>query len=413
MNGETIKSFLVGLGFGVDETSLSKFYKAIDKASIRVAALYASIKIAAAGIFWSISKVSEGFEQMGYEYRIIAPAINKALVLRRELLKAYAAAGINITKVVQQSVKFNMALAKTGFALKAIYASTASKFFPLLTQQMDIFRGKIYANMPKIIAMLEKFVAFVFKAFEATVILGTRVWSILQRIYDFFYTLHRATDGWSTVVLGLVAAWKFLNLAFIATPLGALLTGFVAILALYDDFMTFVEGGESLINWKPLIPIIDGVKDSFKALWEVVKGVWKALGYIGQAFYNLFKGDFDAALQSLVGLFDTLLETLGKVYGFLGSILNLSGRVAGYVASLFGGENGAKNIAAIPGASQGAQPRPLGVGNTSNQTNMSVHQQTEINVTGSADANAIGKSVAGEQSRVNFDLVRNMKGATR
>ncbi len=32
---------------------------------------------------------------------------------------------------------------------------------------------------------------------------------------------------------------------------------------------------------------------------------------------------------------------------------------------------------------------------------------------GSSDANAVGKAVAGEQSRVNFDMVRNMKGATR
>ncbi len=210
-DAEVIKSFLVGLGFGVDDASLKKFNEAIKSATLRVTALYASIQVAAAGIFKSISSVSSSFEQMGYEYRIIAPAINRALVLRNELLKAYRLAGVNIQHVIQQSVKFNMSLAKTQFAMKALYSSVASRFFPLLTKQMDIFRSKIYANMPKIQAALEKFVNFIFKAFEITTILGTRIWSILERVYDFFYKLHQATDGWSTMLLGAIAAWKLLG----------------------------------------------------------------------------------------------------------------------------------------------------------------------------------------------------------
>ena len=87
MTGELIKSFLVGLGFGVDDASLAKFNQAIASATLRVAALYGSIKVAAAGIVFGLSDISEGFEKLGYEYRIIAPAINKALVLRRELLE--------------------------------------------------------------------------------------------------------------------------------------------------------------------------------------------------------------------------------------------------------------------------------------------------------------------------------------
>src|ERR1019366_5580168 len=106
-DANVIKSFLVGLGFGVDDASLAKFNKAIASASLKVAALYGSTQVAASGIVLGISKISEGFEQMGYEYRIIAPAINKALTLRRELLKAYSAAGINIVKVIQSSVRLN------------------------------------------------------------------------------------------------------------------------------------------------------------------------------------------------------------------------------------------------------------------------------------------------------------------
>ena len=179
---------------------------------------------------------------------IIAPAINKAIVLRNELLKAYSSAGINIRKVIVDSVKLNMSLAKTKIAMEAIYKLVGSKFFGLLQKQLDAFRKRLYENMPYIIDALERLVKVVFKAFDAVTQLGLRLWSIRCRIYDFFVALDKATDGWSTVILGVVAAWKLLNLLFMATPLGFILTGLTAIVALYDDLKTYKEGGKLLFS---------------------------------------------------------------------------------------------------------------------------------------------------------------------
>lgn len=411
MTGEVIKSFLVGLGFGVDDASLAKFNKAVSSASLKVTALYASVKIAASGIVYGISKISEGFEQMGYEYRIIAPAINKAIVLRRELLKAYSAAGINITKVVQSSVRLNLSLTKTKFALEAIYKSVGSRFFELLTKQSDTFRQKIYANMPKIQNVLEKFVKFVFKALEATTALGLRLWSILTRVYDFFVMLDNATDGWSTIILGVIAAWKLLNLSFLATPFGLILAGLVAILALFDDFKVWQEGGESLFDWAKFVPVIDAVTNALISMRDVWKSIVDILGNVILAFYQLFQGDthgfFDSLLQSgqaVLNLFAKLWESLKGIGGVLSA-------VGSFGANLFGGENAAANVQNAPGGIPKASPVGTNVSNA--QTNQNVQQQTNINVMGSADASAVGKAVSGEQSRVNFDMVRNLKGATR
>jgi hypothetical protein len=60
MTGEVIKQFLVGLGFGVDDSSLKKFGKAIDNAYTRVALISGAIKAAAAGTFAGIAKISQG-----------------------------------------------------------------------------------------------------------------------------------------------------------------------------------------------------------------------------------------------------------------------------------------------------------------------------------------------------------------
>jgi hypothetical protein len=350
---------------------------------------------------------------MGYEYRLIAPAINKTLVLRNELLKAYSRAGINIAQVIQQSVKFNMALAKTKFALQAIWTSVAAKFFPVLTKQLDQYRKAINQNMPRIQAALEKFIKFIFKAFEATLILGQRIWAILQRVYDFFAMLHKATDGWSTIILGVVAAWKLLNLSFLATPIGMLIAGITALIALWDDFKVWQEGGKSLFNWEPFIPVIEAVTETLESLWQVLKGIIGVVFQLSVAIINLFSLNFGKFADNIKAAFSGLLDTFS-------GITNVIKGLAGVVGAGFGlGENIANgNVNLLNNVGAGGNPvggRPLGTNSAANNplTNQNVNQQTTINVTGSADATQTGKAVASQQTRVNYDMVRNLSGATR
>lgn len=404
MNGEIIKSFLVGLGFGVDESSLAKFNKAIEKATVKVTALYGSIQVMSAAVFYGISKIAEGFEQIGYEYRIISPMINKTLMMRQALLSAYKAAGIDITKVVKQSVLFNFSLAKTKFALEAIYKSVGTRFLPLLTKQMDVFRGKIYANMPKILEALTKFVNFLFKAFEATTILGARVFSILGRVWDFFKQLDTATNGWSTKILAAVAAWELLNLSFIATPLGMLITGMVALLALFDDFKTWQEGGESLFDWSRLEESIMAVGKAFGSMLDIVMAIGHYISVLIDLISKLFHLDFRGFLGGLGDLANAVGNVIGKAadhFGNIVGVLDSAGRAFGIGNSSPEMQNGTPN----------GQPSPLLPQNST--SNQRVSQETNINVMGSADANSTAKSVANEQNRVNFDMTRNMKGATR
>lgn len=416
MTGEVIKSFLVGLGFGVDESSLNKFNKAIASATLKITALYTATDAAAAGIGYGITKVSEGFEQMGYEYRLIVPAVNKALVLRRELLKAYSAAGININKVIQNSVKLNFSLAKTRFAFKAIYDSVASRFFPLIIKQSELFRAKLYANLPRIQEVLERFITFIFKAFDATLQLGSRLGSILGRIYDFFVALDKATNGWSTAVLAIVAAWKALNLTFLATPLGLLFTLATTLLALYDDFKTFQEGGKSLIDWGSdttrtilgLVTALGAVAAAVYAVSAALKA-WAAV----QAVINFL------LVANPIGIFivaiGILIAALTALYIKLAGVKNFFSGIGGKVIEFFGGVNAAANVAdnLQNNPTSNAPINPLGSGAKSSQTNQNVNQQTSINVIGTADPHGTASAIAGQQARVNYDHVNNLKGSVR
>lgn len=417
MEGNTIKSFLVGLGFEVNESSLAKFNKSIVSATARITALYAGIKIASAGIVAGVAKISEGFEQLGYELRIIAPAINKTIVLRNEMMKAYSAAGINISEVAKNSVKLNMSLTKTKFILDALYKSVGSKFFTYLTKQSDVFRQNIYKNLPRIQAALEKFVKVMFKALEVTIALGARVWSILTRVYDFFVSLHKATDGWSSIIMGVIAAWKLLNLSFLATPLGQLIAGIIALIALYDDFKVWEEGGESLFNWEKFLPVIDAVKTSLLAIKAVIISIVDVIGNLVLAIYQLFQLDFDGFWESLKQAALSVANVFKSVIAYIKSMFSSVGALASFVTGAVGGlfgddqNNVAQNIQNNPAARPSAAP--LGSGASSNLTNQNVKQQTNINIMGTSDANMVGKAVASEQTKVNFDLVRNLRGSTR
>lgn len=399
MTGEVIKQFLVGLGFGVDDNSLKKFNKAIDNAYTRVALIAGAIKTAAAGTFLGIAKISQGFEEMGYQYRIIAPAINKAIILRKALMSAYKDAGINMVDAVQKSVKFNLSLEKTKYQLEGIVKATAVKFLPMLTKQMDVFRAKVSANMPKILAAMEKFVKFIFKASEGVTILATRLFSMLGRVWELLVKLDEATGGWSTKILAIVAAWKLLNLAFITTPIGMILTGLLALLALYDDFMTWKEGGDSLFDWEKWLPAIKAFQDTLGTIWDIIKGVYDVFSKLGEAIAQLiFGGDGKGVFDHLIEGGEKLLSVFGKVFDLVGNVTDLGGGLLNGISEGVGGLFG--------------DSKPLG-SNGGNATTQSVNQTTQIVVQGASNPDATAKVIAGEQNRVNFNMTRNMKGAAR
>lgn len=412
VEGDIIKSFLVGLGFEVDEKSLRIFNSEIAKSATRITAVYTAVNAFAGAIVYAFSKISEGFEEMGYQYHIIAPAINKAIVLRRELMKAYSAAGIDIRKTIVESVKLNLSLTKTKFALEAIYKSVGSKFFNLLRQQSDAFRKRLYENMPYIINALEKLVKTVFTAFKIVTILGGRLWSILSRVYDMFVTLDKATNGWSTIILGLAAAWRLLNLSFIATPLGALLTGFVALLALFDDFKTWQEGGKSLFDWSAFVPTINAMVRALQSMKAVWLSIVDAIGNVVLAFYQLFHGDFDGFLDSLAQAGNALLGVFTNLWatikGLGGTLLELGGFLGDQLQNFFGGNQQPNTSIAKPGGGTALGSTP-----PSNYQNMNANMQTQINIAGSPNADATARMTAIQQQNVNRDFVRNLKGATR
>ena len=64
MSTDTIKEFLVGLGFKIDESSQRKFISVVEGISKSMAALGVAVEGAAIGVVAAIDKISRGFEDL-------------------------------------------------------------------------------------------------------------------------------------------------------------------------------------------------------------------------------------------------------------------------------------------------------------------------------------------------------------
>lgn len=428
MNPEVIKSFLVNLGFDVDEKSLAAFVKSIAVASAKVTALAVSIEATAGIIAKGITNISSDFEELGYQYRIITPAINKAIVLRRELFKAYGAAGINIQRTVLSALRLNMSLTKTKYALDAIYKSVGAKFFGLITKQSDNFRKILYGNMPKIQSILEHLVNFIFKMVDSFTQLFLRLWKLFSSVYDYLVRFNKSLDGLPLKVAAIGLAWKILNGVFEKSPLGKLILAIGTIISLWDDFKVWEKVGKgpkgSFFDWSSFVPTIYAVRDAIKSVSKVIQDLWAVIKDVGQSINLYFNGIGDSWKKPLVKAGFELSKWMKDLSEAskkeMLSVLDLgkwSWSTGGHlIENMF--DNIWKNIEATPGMTtpgRGESGGPgLGVpplfspkGGSNSKTN-NLHSQTNIYTQPGADAQTIGR-VSGDTTKTNFTLVANMQ----
>lgn len=269
-----------------------------------------------------------------------------------ELMKA---AGFSFEEATAAASDFEDAQIKLGLTFKKLQQAIASKFFKYLAKSFGQLTDLLVKNMPMIVRAITPVIEVVFKLADLFIFLGSQVLQVVGFILGGLQKLNEATNGWAGYIAGAIVAWKLLNATFLASPIGMILALAAAIALLVEDFMVWQEGGESLIPWENWIKEINMVKDAIAAF-----GNWL------QPYADM-----------IFGLFDKL-QNLGS---FIGQNIPLM----------------------TPSPAQGAAMTGSGA---------TVTQETTINVNG-GDPAATGRAVAGEQSRVNGDMARNMKGAVR
>jgi hypothetical protein len=281
-------------------------------------------------------------------------------------------------------------LDRLGFVLGAVGKSLAINFMSRFTDGMNRLRKLIVDNLPKIMNILKPIITLVLNLADVFIALAFRAGQGIGVILGWLGKINDATDGWAGYILAAAAAWKYLNLAFLATPIGMILGLVAAIGLLIDDFMTWKEGGESFINWDAWSQEIALAEQGVSFIKGILENWFTFLFGMVDGLVKLFTGDFTGAWNAV----SIAIE----------SFLNI-GRSAWEVIKGIGEAIGLTDSAAL--APSPAQAASMGGGA------QSVNQQTQIVVQGSSDPGATARAVAGAQGSVNADMARNLKGAAR
>ena len=395
--------------------------------------------------------------KLGIDPSMIGAITGGMQELAGEFDALYKAAGVDLNQAAEASGAFSDALDRLSMTFDAVKTAVAIKFMPQIARGIDTVRQFLVQNLPKIIGAVQPIFSLILRIAEAFITLAARIGSGIATILGWFVKMNDATDGWAGYLLAAAAAWKFLNLSFLATPLGMLLLLATIVALLIDDFLTFKEGGDSLIDWgsdfgivmQGVTAILAGLLAGLVAVkaaifakaaaiafaqgamaaWTVAVGVFNTVMGVAKIVMAAFNAVMAAnpiglvvlAIAGLIAAGYLLIKNWETVKGWFSGFFDwiLAGfnkvkEIGGAIAEFFG-FGGSQNAAKATGANRGAPslaPSPQAAAAVKGR-NQNVNQQTQIVVQGAGSPDATARAVAGQQNRVNADMARNMKGAAR
>ncbi|EJM5004377.1 lytic transglycosylase catalytic [Salmonella enterica] len=235
--------------------------------------------------------------------------------------------GFNADKAAVQSNKFMTSMRGLTSLFGIMRDQIGSNLAGGLAGSLDSLRRRILDNFPKIEETLTKVIKGVIWVANAFTRMAWRVIQAAGSVIDWWKKLDDGSKKFLMTIGAILIAWRLLNSAFLKSPIGLITTLILAIGLLYDDYQTWREGGNSLIDWEKWQPAIDKAKeamvwlrDHLLELKDSVGGWQKSLEILGTFIAGVW-------VSKVLGAF-------GKISGLpIPPWLKLWGIYAGYIVS--------------------------------------------------------------------------------
>lgn len=244
----------------------------------------------------TLMAMRRGMGQFGAQYTQMAKAI-----------------GFNADQAAVSSNRFMTSLRAFGQMAGMARDKIGSNLAEGLSGSIDTLRKQIVDNFPKIEQTITSGVKGVLWLAE---VIGRVVYRLIQAggdIMQWWSSLDKSTQRLIEVFGSLVIAWRILNGAFVMSPIGMITALGLAILALYDDYKTWKEGGQSLIDWKKWEPQIKGaikgvddLKDAVMRLLGIDPQTWTAKWDMSNLMENL--GELSKMLDGIARLLNAIKD---------------------------------------------------------------------------------------------------------
>ncbi|RQR87729.1 MULTISPECIES: lytic transglycosylase [unclassified Burkholderia] len=298
-----------------------------------------------------------------------------------------AKAGLNSQQAAESSHYFMNEVRSLGAAFVILGQKVATSLTGKMSGDIKRFREGLVDNFGRIAAIVEKIANGILFLADVISTLGLRAMQIVGSIIDWFNSLDDGTKKLIESVAGLYAGWRLLNAGFLASPIGIIVALGAAILALYDDYKVWKEGGKNLIDWGKWEPDIKAALANLKELGgelqklaHVLLNIFgPALTSIGDILLGAIKAGFGNLLDMVTLITDVLTgkweqagqkakDIMSRTASFakdaFASALNgVRGTVDAAQASMNGGAGTPTATAANPLAYQGNPYDPRGIRN--------------------------------------------------
>ncbi|HCP3270185.1 TPA: lytic transglycosylase [Escherichia coli] len=409
MNAETIKDFLVSLGFSVDDAGAKKFGSvlagttanvikmglAVEGAALSVVAFTAKIASGLDNLYWASQRTGatvQGIQSIGYAVSQVGGSVDAArssleslsrfirnnpgaegflnrlgvqtrdasgnmrdmaaiftgvgqklssmpyyranqyaqmlgidentlMAMRRgvgqfsaqysEMVKAI---GFNADQAALSSNRFMTSLKSLGEMAGMARDKIGSNLADGLAGQIDNLRKKIIENFPKIEVTITKVI-------KGSLWLGEIVGRLFFRLIEgtsglitWWQSLDKQTRELISLFGALTIALRILNSTFWMSPIGLITALAAGIALLWEDYQTWKEGGDSLIDWGKWKPEVDAALKMVRDLKTTVNDLVKALAKL----LNI-----DPKSWSLKWDFSNFIDQMGEFSKMLNMIADL------------------------------------------------------------------------------------------
>lgn len=223
--------------------------------------------------------------------------------LQKRMADIDRASGFNLDQAVKRSAEYTKA--SKGLSLEV---NTLKMYLEKLTEGFKVAALPIFTKaMETATKYVRMFVDFLLKH-------GKFMEGVFIAIGGaiLYFMVPAAIQG-AIAVWAMIAPFVLVGLAVAAV---------IALFALlYDDIMTFIEGGDSMIGhivnkWPIIGEILKALGAEFVFLWDTAKAVWNFL--VGMfddpaAAFEQFKSDMSAGVEKLIDTFPGLREVIGTI----------------------------------------------------------------------------------------------------
>ena len=409
MNAETIKDFLVSLGFDIDEAGAEKFDSvlagttanaikmglAVEGAALTVVAFTAKIASGLDNLYWASQRTGatvQGIQSIGYAVSQVGGSVDAArssleslsrfvrnnpgaegflnrlgvqtrdasgnmrdmaaiftgvgqklssmpyyranqyaqmlgidentlMAMRRGVggfsghYSAMAKAiGFNADEAARSSNKFMTSMREFGAMAGMARDKIGSNLAGGLAGSLDTLRRHILDNFPRIEQTLTK-------AIKGILALGDIIGRLFFRLIEgtsslitWWQSLDKQTRELISLFGALTIALRILNSTFWMSPIGLITALAAGIALLWEDYQTWKEGGDSLIDWGKWKPEVDAALKMVRDLKSTVNELAKALAKL----LNI-----DPKSWSLKWDFSNFIDQMGEFSKMLNMIADL------------------------------------------------------------------------------------------